>query len=118
MELYDINRFALIVTPSETLLRWAIREDSSLEAEVDFEDTSDLTTIYLLPDFDDMEEAEEWLERNFMPLLENLLEEWVPDESNWPSNLAFNHFEKYSDYHLTNMVIDTLDASYDEEEEI
>ena len=115
MELYDINRYALILTPSEALLRWAIREDATLEEEIDFDDTSDLTTVYLLPDFGDLEEAEEWLEQNYMTLLINLLGEWVEDDSNWPSNLAFNHFEKYSDYTITNMVVDTVDASYDEE---
>ncbi|WP_116125663.1 hypothetical protein [Lewinella sp. IMCC34183] len=117
MELYDINRYALIVTPSEALLRWAIREDPTVEEEIDFDDTSDLTTVYLLPDFDEMEEAEEWLYKNFMPILENLLGEWVEDDSNWPDNLAFNHFEKFSDYTITNMVIDTQDASYDQEDE-
>jgi hypothetical protein len=115
MELYEINRFSLILTPSEALLRWAIREDPSLESEIDFDDTSDLTTVYLLPDFDDIDEAEDWLEKNFLPILENLLEEWMGDDRNWPDNLAFNHFEKYSDYTITNMVIDTQDASYDEE---
>ncbi|PPK88659.1 hypothetical protein CLV84_1629 [Neolewinella xylanilytica] len=115
MELYDINRYALIVTPSEALLRWAIREDPTAEDEIDFDDTSDLTTVYLLPDFGDIDEAEEWLEKNYRTILENLLSEWVEDESNWPSNLAFNHFEKFSDYTITNMVIDTQDASYDEE---
>lgn len=115
MELYDINRYALIVTPSEALLRWAIREDASIEEDIDFEDTSDLTTVYLLQDFGDMEEAEDWLEKNYMPLLENLLGEWVEDDSNWPTNLAFNHFEKFSDYTITNMVVDTVDATYDED---
>ena len=115
MELYDINRYALIVTPSEALLRWAIREDASMEEEIDFDDTSDLTTVYLLPDFGEMEEAEEWLEANYMAILTNLLAEWIEDDKNWPSNLAFNHLEKFSDYTITNMVIDTQDASYDEE---
>ena len=115
MDLYDINRYALIVTPSEALLRWAIREDQSLEEEVDFDDTSDLTTVYLLPDFDEMEQAEDWLEKHYLPILENLLAEWVPDEETWPEELAFNHFDKFSDYTITNMVIDTQDASHDQE---
>ena len=116
MELFDINRYALILTPSEALLRWAIREDATMEEEIDFDDTSDLTTVYLLPDFDEMEEAEDWLERNFMPILENLLSEWVEDDKAWPDNLAFNHFEKFGDYTITNMVIDTQDAAYDQED--
>ena len=115
MELYDINRIALIVTPSEALIRWAIRENPALEDDVDPDDPSDLSSVYLLPDFDDIEDADDWLEENFMPILETLLEEWIPDENNWPPNLAFNHFEKFSEYSFSNIVIDTVDASYDEE---
>lgn len=117
MDLYDINRFALIVTPSEALLKWAISEQPELSEEVDPEDSTDLATVYLLPDFSDMEDAEDWVERNFEVLLENLLEEWISDDSLWPDRLEFIHFEKYADYTLSNMVIDTVDASYDNEEE-
>ena len=117
MDLYDINRFALIVTPSEALLKWAISEQPSLSEEVDPEDTTDLATVYLLPDFDDIEEADDWVEQNFLDLLENLLEEWIADENLWPPRLEYSHFEKYADYTLSNMVIDTVDASYDAEEE-
>lgn len=115
MDLYDINRYALILTPSEALLRWAIREDATMAEDIDFDDTSDLTTVYLLPDFDEMDAAEDWLEKNYLPILENLLAEWIADEDSWPDQLAFDHFDKFSDYTITNMVIDTQDASYDEE---
>lgn len=114
MELYDINRIALIVSPSETLLQWAITEDPTMTEEVDLDDPSDLSSVYLLPDFNDIEDAEDWLEDNFLPILETLLEEWIPDDS-WPDRLAFNHLEKYADYSFSNIVIDTVDPSYDED---
>lgn len=114
MELYDINRVALIITPSEALLKWAISEEPSLAEEVDIDDPSDLSSVYLLPDFDDMEEADEWLEDNFERILETLLEEWIP-EDNWPDKLEYTHFEKYAEYSFSNIVIDTVDPSYDEE---
>ena len=117
MDLYDINRYALVITPSEALLKWAISETPSLSEEVDPEDQSDLATVYLLPDFDDIEDAEDWVEANYVDLLETLLEEWITDESVWPDKMEFRHLEKYADYNLTNMVIDTVDASYDSEEE-
>ncbi|NJC25915.1 hypothetical protein [Neolewinella antarctica] len=116
MELYDINRFALIVTPSEALLKWAISEEPTLSEEVDPDDTDDLATVYLLPDFGDMEEAEDWVEQNADAVLETLLEEWIPDTELWPEKLDLEQLEKYADFTLSNMVIDTVDAAYDEEE--
>jgi len=71
------------------------------------------SSVYLLPDFEDIEEADEWLEDNFLPVLETLLEEWIPDDS-WPDRLEFTHLEKYADYSFSNIVIDTVDPSYDE----
>ena len=115
MDLFDINRVALIVTPSETLLRWAIQEDPTLAEDVDPEDRSELSSVFLLPDFDDMDAAEDWLEDHFRDILETVLEEWVADENDWPPKLEFSHFEKYTDYSLTSIVIDTMDASYDED---
>lgn len=112
MELYDINRVALVVTPSETLLNWAINEKPELAEEIDIDDPSDLGTVYLLPDFEDIDEADDWLEDNFLPVLETLLEEWIPEDS-WPDRLEFAHLDKYADYSFSNVVIDTVDASYD-----
>lgn len=115
MDLFDINRVALIVTPSEALLKWAISEEPSLAEDIDLEDTSDLSSVYLLPDFNEMDEAEDWLEDHYQTILETLLEEWVPDESVWPERLELAHFEKYADYSFSSIVIDTVDASYDED---
>ena len=112
MELYDINRVALIVTPSEALLKWAISENPAMAEEIDLDDPSDLGTVYLLPDFDDIEEADDWLEDNFLPILETLLEEWIPDDL-WPDRLEYRHLEKYAETSFSNVVIDTVDASYD-----
>lgn len=117
MELYDINRVALIISPSEALLRWAISEVPSLANDVDPEDTADLCTVYLLPDFTNDDDAEDWLEDNFIVLLESLLEDWIPDESLWPERLEFDHFEKYADYTFSSAVIDTTEEGYDEDDD-
>ncbi|PHI20455.1 hypothetical protein CEQ90_08315 [Lewinellaceae bacterium SD302] len=114
MALYDINRVALILRPSEELLNWAIREDPALEEEIDPEDSDDLASVYLLPDFDDLDDADVWIEKNFVEILESLLEEWIPNEAAWPDEFSFKHFELYADYAFTNMVVDTQDESYDE----
>lgn len=115
MELYDINRIALLITPSKALLNWAIGEEPSLAEDVDPDDASDLSTVYLLPDFEDSDEAEDWLEDNYETLLETLLEEWIPDDSLWPERLQFSHLEKYADFSFTNAVIDTTEEGYDED---
>ncbi len=114
MELYDINRVALIITPSESLLRWAIGEDPNLAADVDPEDNSELSTVYLLPNFEDTDEAEDWLEDNFEVILETLLEEWIPDDL-WPDRLEYSHLEKYAEFSFSSIVIDTTEEGYDDE---
>ncbi len=117
MELYDINRYALIVSPSSALLNWAVSEQPALRNDVDPDDATDLATVFLLPDFEDINEVDEWLEQHFDAILETLLEEWIADDSLWPERLEYSHFEKYADYTVSNMVIDTVEASYDNEEE-
>ncbi|MEM9928743.1 MAG: hypothetical protein AAF840_02890 [Bacteroidota bacterium] len=114
MELYDINRVALIISPSEALVKWAISEEPSLAEEVDLDDLSEYASVFLLPDFEDIEEeADDWLAEHYLSILETLLEEWIPDDI-WPDKLEFSHLEKYADYSFSGIVIDTVDPSYDE----
>ncbi|MEM8585729.1 MAG: hypothetical protein AAGF87_15740 [Bacteroidota bacterium] len=115
MDLFEINRYALVIRPSKKLLQWAISEDPSLAEIVDLDDTEDLVSVYLLPDFSEDDQAEDWVESNFQVILESLLDEWVPDDSVWPDSFSYDDFEQYSEYAFTNMVIDTQDQSYDDE---
>ncbi|NJO87379.1 MAG: hypothetical protein HC821_05245, partial [Lewinella sp.] len=88
-------------------------EDPELADDVDPTENEDLASVYLLPDFDDMDEAESWLEKNHQEILEALLEEWIPNEKAWPEEMGFKHLELFAEYSFTNIVIDTQDESYD-----
>jgi hypothetical protein len=54
----EINRSAVIVTPSQTFLDWLHRADPT-SAELTLADLQEEPTIYLLPEYDTETEARE-----------------------------------------------------------
>ena len=46
-------------------------------------------TVYLLPDFETIQEIETWLKKNFVELFAEQLFQWYIDESMWPQNRTY-----------------------------
>ena len=116
MELYDINRNALIVKPSRALIDWVNQLYPEDPIDFDNMDQHDSADVYLIPEFDDVEDAQGWLRQNYQPILESVLEEHVLDDEEWPQPLDFSLFERFCDYSVQSVVIDTVDEDYDEED--
>ncbi|MBR9923284.1 MAG: hypothetical protein GYB31_20830 [Bacteroidetes bacterium] len=111
-----INRFALVTKPKPALIQWV---NSIYPADpVDIQDLEghDNLDVFLIPEFTDLEDAEEWLKENYSPILEYLLENWCTDRSAWPAIVDWDLFETFFHYSIDSMVIDTMDEEYDEEE--
>jgi len=116
-EFHPINRNALIVRPTRALIEWAnalFPEDAIEYDEMDQHDEQD---IFLLPDFDSVEETLEWVQENCEDFLAYILEDWLMDKSAWPSPLDWALFERFFQYSIESSVVDTMDEGYDEEDE-
>jgi|UPI0005918C8A hypothetical protein len=109
MDFYKINRSALVVKPKPALIEWA--NDVFPEQPLDYADMDqhDEADIFLLPDFEDVEDILSHLKANVEDLLSVLLEGWSLDESDWPETLDWALFERFYDYHVETMVTDTIE---------
>lgn len=116
MELFDINRNALILTRSRAFVE--LTNELYPEDYVDFDtlDINDSAYVYLTPEFEDLEEAEEWLTKNYLAFYETMLEDWILDDSKWPTDRSLEAFKKHCDYNIQFIVVDTVEEGYDEEE--
>ncbi len=117
MELFDINRNALIITRSRAFVELTNQIYPDDYTDFDTLDINDSAYVYLTPEFEDVLEAENWLEKNYLPFLETMLEDWIPDEDKWPNDRSFETFKKHCDYNIQFIVVDTVDVGYDNEEE-
>jgi len=115
-EYFSINRYALIIRPSKAMIEW-INATYPEDPPMDYEDLGgdDQLDIFLIPEFNSIGEAREWLEENYRQFLEFQLEEWCTDPKYWPPNLDWPLFERFLEYTLQSVVMDTQSEAYDEE---
>lgn len=97
-----LKRGVLIVRPKQPYLDWADGLDNSgLVPAVDGE-----KTIYLIPSFENDDEAWKIVKELCTEVFERELEAWHTDESAWPRNRDFATFKKWFDIELHSVVED------------
>ncbi len=101
----SVKRTAIVIKPKEPFFVWLLNLDNDTRVE-EIELDSDM---YLLPDFDSIEEMEKWLKKNYDDLFMNQMNNWWTDEDLWVPNRTFKMFKEWFDYQLHMMIWDTLE---------
>jgi hypothetical protein len=97
-----LNRGALIVRPKQPYLDWAANLDESGLVP----NPADEQTVYLVPSFDDDEEAERILRKVYAEVFERELFGWHTDEKAWPKNRTLALFKTWFQFELHSIVED------------
>lgn len=100
-----LNRAVLVVRPKQPFLDWAAQlDDSGLVPNAEGEQT-----VYLIPQFDDDDEAQKVLDRVFAEVFERELFGWHTDESAWPRKRTLALFREWFTVELHSVVEDLCD---------
>ena len=103
-ELPTIDRCMLMVIPKKAYFERANSLPSTYSI-IEPEDTVEPSS-YLLPDFDDEEDVEKFISKNFRVIFENELSAWTSNQSEWPIKITFKVFKDWFDIHVSTMVFD------------
>ena len=117
-EFYSINRDALLARPSAAMLEWVnslYPEDE--QNEYTSEPSHDDWDVFLLPESEDYEEGLDYVEQHCDEFLAIMLEDWCLEEERWPSPLDWDLFNKFLEYSVQTVVMDTVSPEEDEEDE-
>ena len=107
-----LNRGVLIVRPKQPYLDWAAGlDDSGVMPDVEGE-----MTVYLVPSFEDDDEAWEVIEQVHTEVFERELYDWHTDESAWPQNRTFELFVEWFDIEFHSVVEDLGDEDISNDE--
>lgn len=114
-EIYTINRYVVLIRPSAELITWAntVFPEGALTYQEKMQDEN--TTVYLIPEMDDLDDAYDWLKDNYLLFLENTLEELYDDPDTWPEVMDWATFESLIDYSIQSTVLDLVSVEEDEE---
>ncbi len=97
-----LNRAVLIVRPRQPYLDWAASlDDSGLLPDVTGEQT-----VYLVPEFETDDEAQQVLEMVFAGVFANELWGWHTDEAAWPQQRDFETFLLWFSIELHSVIED------------
>ncbi len=108
-----LNRAALIVRPAEPYLAWARSLDDSGVTP----DPATEQTVYLIPEFDSLEEAGSLLPAIFVEVFERELFGWHTDEHQWPKDRSFGTFKKWFSIDMHTVVEDLCADPLEDDDE-
>jgi hypothetical protein len=99
----NVKRSALVLRPKQAFVDWL----QSIEPMDDISNHLKEGDVYLLPDYEEVEEMEEWLSENFDSIFSDQLNNWYTAEEIWPQERTFEMFKDWFEYTLHTMIWDT-----------
>ena len=98
-----VNRYAVGIHPSGQLPDWARQLERDVEAAGARE-----PCLYLIPDYDTQEEAEENLEEVYKAIVEAELDYWHRDTGTWPAERTYGVFRKWFEVRFYPLIQDLV----------
>ncbi|MEX0733050.1 MAG: hypothetical protein WD944_11755 [Steroidobacteraceae bacterium] len=109
-----LNRGVLIVRPAQPFLDWAAGlDDSGIVPNPDEEQT-----VYLVPSYEDDEEAAQVLKLVFAEVFERELFAWHTDDMAWPKQRTLTTFKQWFKVEMHSMVEDLCSDELVEEDDV
>jgi hypothetical protein len=109
-----LNRSVVMVRPKQPFLDWAAQVNGADGPP----DRDDERIVYLIPEYDDEQEAWELLEEVYEEIFESELYGWHTEESSWPQQRDFAMFQQWFDIELNSIVEDLCGYELVDEDEI
>ena len=97
-----LNRSVLIVRPRQPFIDWA----AGLEGDAALPTVEDEQTVYLIPAYEDEDEAEAVLEAVWEDVFEKELWSWHTAEAGWPKQRTLDLFKQWFDIERHSVVED------------
>ena len=102
---FTINRHLIILMPRQPALDWIMRVDPN-PPNLSLDDLREDQNAFLIPETDDQEDAERWIQRRWSMLFEHFLAEWYTDEPCWPKKRTLKMFKEWFEIQYHSMVWD------------
>ncbi|MBI9077987.1 MAG: hypothetical protein JEZ02_21495 [Desulfatibacillum sp.] len=99
-----INRSAVIVKPKEPFLAWL--NGLSSDEKRTLEGIRDECTVFLIPEYDEIQEAQDFIKKNFKTIFSNELEGWCTDPKEFPGKLTYKMFCEWFECEINSEIVD------------
>lgn len=103
-----INRDLIVVTPKQACVDWANALGEDFELQMEDMSGHDAASSFLIPEFEDEDEALEWMEEGAEGWFSLLLMEWTDDRTKWPEDLSWENLNNFFHINYQSMVMDLV----------
>jgi len=112
-----LNRTAITVIGAEPYLAWTRGRDADFNrGTLTVARTKSYGSAFLLPEFEQEEDLQEWVEDNYGWLFEFQLAAWTEDESAWPATRDLKTFREWFRIDIHSVVVDAADDEIETED--
>src|SRR4051794_2914816 len=115
--MYAVNRLAVLMRWKAPMLQWVngLPSDGSF-TEFGQDEVDDEATVFLIPDFEHLEEAETYLDELKPMLFETELESWSEDRKQWPAFRNKMMFDEWFEIRISSMTMDLVEEPLERED--
>jgi hypothetical protein len=106
--MFLMNRSLVIIRPKEPFLFWLnqVPNDDGIELTLS-QICSDCTSL-LIDEYQEPEEAIQWIDEHFEKIFEMELSSWYDDETLWPQDRSLKTFWEWFHVEVHSTVVDTV----------
>lgn len=101
-----LNRAAIVVRHKEPFIDWL----TSIDQENEYIEMEQDLNCYLVPDFDELDELQDFLKGQFDNIFRNELNDWYTDQELWPENRSFEVFQEWFAFNVHATVFDLTES--------
>ncbi|GLR63686.1 hypothetical protein [Marinospirillum insulare] len=101
-----LNRSAISIQLKQPFVDWINSLDGEDDEQVTLAEVNLEATTYLMPELEDEEALEDFVDERHFELLENELLSWEDDASLWPADMDRALFDEFLEVKLSFMVFD------------
>ncbi|MBS0358409.1 MAG: hypothetical protein JSS53_03950 [Proteobacteria bacterium] len=114
--MFEIDRMIAIIKPTESFLEWinetASKEDNE-EDHLTLEEIRQDCTAILIPSFDDIMEAQHFIEEIYLDIFTFELNSWYTDKTMWPEKPSYDLFKHWFEIEFHSYVLDYISEMAD-----
>ena len=112
-----INRDLLVITPKQACVDWANSLGEEFDLQMEDMSGHDAASTFLIPEFEDEEDALEWMEEGADGWFALLLMEWTDEREKWPSDLSWENLNNFFHVNYQSMIMDVVDEPIEKDSE-
>lgn len=110
-----LNRAVLVLRFKQPFVDWINAADPTPSHAMTLAEVNEDSNAYLL-EVEDQQQLQAWMALNGLALFEEVLNDWYTDPDLWPQDRSLAVFEKWCDFELHTVVIDTGGSLLEDDE--